>query len=195
MSKKFQVSAMALMAAVCMALVTPVSGAQDRGPGGGGDRAQRGDRGPGGGGDRGGFGQRGGGDRAQRGDRGPGGGFDMAQIQERMLEGMKDRLGSSDDEWVVIKPMVSKVMEAQFALRAFGGGGGGFGGFRGGSDNPEQQALRSAIDSGGDIEAKLKAYRAAREAKEDALQKAREELRAVLTVKQEATLVITGMLD
>ncbi|OPZ22995.1 MAG: hypothetical protein BWZ10_00097 [candidate division BRC1 bacterium ADurb.BinA364] len=64
--------------------------------------------------------------------------------------------------------------------------------------DPETRALSEAIQgnaSAEDIKAKLDAYRAALAKREGELKAAREELRQVLTVKQEATLVLMGVLD
>jgi len=78
--------------------------------------------------------------------------------------------------------------------RRMGGPGGPFG-----EPMPEMEALRTALDKAdtpaADIEAKLKEFRAARKAKEADLQKAREELRKVLKVRQEASMVLMGLLD
>ncbi len=66
----------------------------------------------------------------------------------------------------------------------------------GGANNPELASLRTAVDSdASDIAAKLKAYREARKAKEEVLEKAQEELQAVVTPKQEAILVMANILE
>lgn len=74
---------------------------------------------------------------------------------------------------------------------------GGFGGPE--MDDPEGDALQAALDAkdtpAEEIQTKLKALRDARKARADALAKAREELRKVLTARQEATLVLMGFLD
>jgi len=68
-----------------------------------------------------------------------------------------------------------------------------------GTPDPESEALRAALEakdtSAKDIEAKLKALREARQKREEELKKAREELCKVLTIRQEAQLVLTGLLD
>jgi len=161
------------------------------------------------------------GDRQQRrqggegGDRQGRGGFggDPAEFQQRMLERVKENLEVKDDaEWKAIEPLVTKVMEAQreamtsrfrgaFGGRGRGGeGGGGGGGGRGGfgEPSPEQEALQKAIDSkasNADIKAAVAKYREARKAKEAALTKAQDDLKKVLSVRQEAILVNTGMLN
>jgi len=89
-----------------------------------------------------------------------------------------------------------------------GGGGGGNadnnggrrrgGGFFGGEPPASVTALQTALDNKApkdDIKAKLAAVRAESKTKEDALKAAREDLRGVLTTRQEATLVVDGILD
>ena len=82
------------------------------------------------------------------------------------------------------------------------GGAGGAEGRRGGPPtvgSTEATELRTALESEdtpvSEIKAKLKALRDARKKSEDALKKAREELREVLTTRQEARLVLFGILD
>lgn len=157
---------------------------------------------------------------------GPGQGFDPAQMQQRMLDRVKENLKATDDEWKVISPLVEKVMEKQRGTRGMGGfgpmgrGPGGPGpqaapqstgdqqgqrqgrgqgrGF-GGTPMPEQEALQTALEKEStpaeEIKAKIDALRKARKQREAELQQAREELRKVLTVKQEAQMILTGMLD
>ncbi len=63
---------------------------------------------------------------------------------------------------------------------------------------PELEALNRAIESkasASEIKAALAKYREARKAREAALQRAQEELRKVLTVRQEAIAVANGWLD
>ena len=97
--------------------------------------------------------------------------------------------------------------------RGFGGGGGpggpggpgGNGGGPGanaGSPRPgmaEADALRTALQSDAtsndEIKTKLQALRDARKKAQDTLEQAREDLKKVLTLRQEATLVQMGLLD
>ena len=154
---------------------------------------------------------------------GPGGGgargnFDPAQMRQRMMERFREQLGIKDDaEWTVIEGRINKINEFRFANmgRGFGGGrpqggpggggqgqqggqqGGRRGGGFGGQPNPDADALQAALDSGAsaeDIKAKLTAYRAATKEKEAQLEKAQEDLRQLLSVKQEATAVLLGLL-
>lgn len=162
----------------------------------------------------------GGGGGRQRG--GPGGNFDPAQMRERMLARYKEQLDvTSDDEWKLISSRIEKVTEARMAV-GFGGmgrgmfgrgpggpggpggqgggpggpGGGGRRGF-GGEPSAEEEALQKAIDgkAGADeLKTKLAAVRDARKAKEAALEKAQEDLRKILTARQEAVAVLNGLL-
>lgn len=164
------------------------------------------------------------GGRGQRGQRGQRGNFDPAQMQqrmeemrERMLERYNEELGASEAEWKVIKPLIADVTEKQRDTRGGGRGFGGFGGRRGGRGGPGgpdggevdtsqmspiQKAsyeLRQILDnenaSAADIKAKLAALRSARKKAEDDLKASQEKLRAVLTTRQEAVMVVNGLLD
>jgi hypothetical protein len=142
-------------------------------------------------------------------NRGGRGNFDPAQFRQRMEERLKEQLGTNDDEWKVIQPKLQKVMEAQRDARGGGFfGGRGRGGDRGPGGNssqaqsPVQQAqrdLRQTLDnkdaSADEIKAKLTALRDAREKAKAELAAAQKDLRDVLTQRQEATLVMLGMLD
>ncbi len=85
--------------------------------------------------------------------------------------------------------------------RDFGGRGGdrGFSGRGfGPPPSPETEALikllRSDDPSADDVKAKLAAYRESRERNQKAYEEAGEQLRAVLTVRQEAAMVLAGLL-
>jgi len=160
-------------------------------------------------------------DRGNRGNRGGRGGFDPAQMQERIMQGIKERLEiTSDDDWKAIQPLVQNVMDARrenMALNVsgmrgfFGRGPGGPGGDRGGDrvgdrgrggffgePNPDAEALQKAIDSkasASELKAALAKFREARKVSDAKLQKAQDDLRKVLTVRQEAILVSSGMLN
>jgi hypothetical protein len=161
--------------------------------------------------------------RGGPGGMGPGGGgppmnFDPAQFQQMMLDRNRQMLEvTSDDEWNAIKPLVQKVMEVRMSsfagmgrgmMGAFGrgggpggpgGGGGGGGGRTGmfGQSMPEAEALQRAIDakaSKAEVKAALEKYIAARQAKQDELKQAQENLRKVLTTRQEAIATLNGLL-
>jgi hypothetical protein len=149
------------------------------------------------------------------------GGFDPAQFQQRIMERVREQFDvKSDDEWKVIEERLQKVMQARMDVGFGGFGFGGFGrggrrdgggntqpggdnqnqGGRGGSlfqQSAEAEALQKAIDSKGsadELKAAIAKLRAARKDKEAALDKAQEELRKVLSVRQEAIAVMLGFL-
>jgi hypothetical protein len=194
MKQLFAVCGMAV-ALICGA--TAVSAQDNNGGGGGGGQG-----GPGGGG---GFGGRGG-----------GGGMDPAQFQQRMMDRMRDQLGfTNDTDWNAVQPLVQKVSDAQRDLRAgqmqgmrmlFRRPGQNnddnqrrqrFGGFMG-QPSPEYTALQDAVDNNapeGQIKDLLTRYNASQKAKEDKLKAAQDNLRAVLSVKQEASATLIGLLN
>jgi hypothetical protein len=162
---------------------------------------------------------------AQQDNAGQGGGrrgnrnIDPAQMQQRMLERYKEVLEvTKDDEWNVLQPLVQKVMAARRDTFGFGGMGRGmFGGRRGGGATPDQgaaaggmrrggfgqpspeaEALQKAIEakaSTAEIKAALGKFVEAGKAKTEQLKAAQEELRKVLTVRQEAIAHLNGLLS
>ena len=169
---------------------------------------------------RGGFGQ---GQGQGQGRGGFGGNFDPEQFRAQQMERYKTQLGADNDEWGVIEPRLAKVMEVQrqggggggaFGFGRGGRGGAGFGGpggggrrggggaFGGGEPSPIavktgalMEVLQNEDASNSEIESALNELRDARENHEKELAAAREDLRAVLTLRQEATLVGMSMLD
>lgn len=155
--------------------------------------------------------------RGQRGQNGANGGngggrgnFDPAQMQQQMMDRMREQFGVTDDaEWKLISDKVTAVTELRRATMG-GGGRGGFGGpggpggqggggrgNRGATANPEQDALRQAITDkapDAEVKARLTRLREVRKSNEEKLAKAQEELRALLTVRQEAVAVMAGYL-
>jgi hypothetical protein len=81
------------------------------------------------------------------------------------------------------------------------GGNGGPGGGRGGfapQPSPEAEALQKAIDDNSpaaQVKAALAKYEASQKAKQAKLVQAQENLRKVLTVKQEAQATLLGLLQ
>lgn len=155
----------------------------------------------------------------QRPDRG-----DPEQFRQRMMERYREQLEvKSDDEWKLIEQRITKVFEARRELGSgnrggFGRGGGGGGGGRRGGDgannagdnndrrrgggggeaSPDEAALQAALDakaSPDDLKAKLAKVRASRKEKQAKLEKAQDELRQVLSVRQEALAVMNGLLS
>jgi Spy/CpxP family protein refolding chaperone len=129
------------------------------------------------------------------------GGFDPSQY----INDMKDRLGATDDEWKVIQPKLQKVWDARRENMSMM-----FGGRRRSSDSNSSDSSKSSIQSASqelrdildkkdatpeEINAKLTAFREARDKNRAALVTAQKELKEVLTARQEAVLVSRGMLD
>ena len=169
--------------------------------------------------------QPGAGVRGDRGPGGERGQFDPARMREMMAERLKERLEATDEEWKALQPLVTSVMEKQAAARMGGGGFFGMGGRSGGrggpgapgaergdrgdrgdrgrggfgQPSPEIEALQKALESkttpATELQARMKALRDARKKAEQELQAAREQLRAVLTARQEGELLLMGILD
>lgn len=147
-------------------------------------------------------GQRGGEQRGgERGQR-----MEPEQMRQRAAERMREQLQISEEEWQVLQPRIDAVTSAQRDLR--GGGGGAWGGGRRGGGEAQQpqgalasasQELRQTLSNENateqEITQRLEAYRAARKAAEEALETARNELRELLTPRQEAQLVIMNVLE
>jgi len=142
------------------------------------------------------------------------GNFDPAQFQQRIMGNIRDQLGfTNDTDWNAVQPLVQKVLDARRDMGGVGmgmmmrrnrgndqGGGGGrpqrnnfFG-----TPSPEATALQNALDNNApDAQVKdlLDRYRASQAKKEAALKTAQENLRAVLTIKQEGTAALMGLVD
>jgi Spy/CpxP family protein refolding chaperone len=138
---------------------------------------------------------------------GPGG----VDYRQRMLDRIKENLGATDEEWQAIQPRVEAVQALLRQARP-GMGGRMFG--RGGQPPappagpgaPElsetekaTQALQAVLDNTQskpeDIKQALTAYREARDKAKQELAKAQEELRKIVTPRQEARLVLLGLLE
>jgi hypothetical protein len=140
------------------------------------------------------------------GDRGNRGNFDPQAMRERFTGMIKDQMGATDEEWKVIEPKLTKVMEVR---RDTGGFGGGFRNRDRGGDSQQQsdaspvqaasRELRQLLDNkdapADQIAAKLKALREAKDKAKETLASAQKDLKEVLTQRQEAVLVMFGMLD
>jgi len=138
----------------------------------------------------------------------------IEDFRRRMQERMRERLGATEEEWAkVLYPRIEKIQTLQRQSR------GGFGRwFRrrgrrsgegqrpaGGEERQQSEvekktaALRSLLDdkaSGAEaIKAALAALRQARAKVQQELLAARKELRGVVTVRQEAQLVLMSILD
>ena len=188
---------------VCM-LTLPVmaqnnGGGGDQGGGNGNGNGGQGQNGGGGGG----FGGR------QRFGGGPGGFIQMR------INRIKDSLGAGDEEFAAIEPKLRTVMTLEDDVQPrmmfgrggpgrgnFGGGGGG--GAPGATSQPSE--VRTAMDdlqttlndqnaSPDEIKSKLEAVRSARAKEKQDLVVAQQDLKGLLTQRQEAVLVVYGVLD
>jgi hypothetical protein len=155
-----------------------------------------------------------------RGNRGNRGNFSPEEMRTRQIDALKEQLGvTSDDEWNLISARATAVMDLR---QAAGGGRGGMMNFRGmaggqggnnnqngqggrgnrqgrmgGANNPELDALQAAITDkapDAEVKARLERLREVRKDNEAKLTKAQEDLRAVLSVRQEAVAVVYGLL-
>lgn len=141
--------------------------------------------------------------------------FDPEQMRQRMMERYKESFGVTDDsEWKIIEERINKVNDAR---REVGFGGMGMMGMgrrpgqgadqaRGGQDrqrrfgpepDPASDELVKAIEdkaSNDVLKAKMTAYRGSVKAKEAKLQAAQEDLRKVLSVRQEALALQMGLI-
>lgn len=130
----------------------------------------------------------------------------------------------NDDEWKLINARLEKVQEARREVQSLngdfrllfsrggdqggqgggdnnrgrgpGGPGGGPGGF-GGTPNPEAEAFSKAVQNKApteELKQRMARFREARKNAEAKYDKAADDLRQVLTVRQEATLVAIGLL-
>jgi hypothetical protein len=139
-------------------------------------------------------------------------------LQKQMMANFREQLAITNDaEWNIIEARLAKVsklkMGSMFSsgagmMKMFrrggdaGGGGGGGGGSRRfpglGEPDPDMEGLQKALDgeaTSAQVKAALTKLRDARRQKQAELSKAQEDLRIVLTTRQEATLVLAGMLD
>ena len=146
--------------------------------------------------------------------------FDPEEMRQRMMERYREQLEvKSDDEWKLISERITKVTDARRDVGGPGGfgrggfgrrggdggpggpGGGGDGGDRrrgfGGEPNPDAEALQKAVEAkapNDEIKAKLAKYRESKKEKEAKLAKAQDELRKLLSVRQEASATLMGLL-
>jgi hypothetical protein len=117
------------------------------------------------------------------------------QQRQRAIEDLKEPLEVSDKEWPVIKPRVEKVCNLMHPLPQV----------RAGSERPKteveqrsgelRELLRNSEAAMDQIKAKLAALRAAKGKEAQELAAARQSLRQIVTLRQEATLVLNSLLE
>ncbi|MBM3875228.1 MAG: hypothetical protein FJ386_00695 [Verrucomicrobia bacterium] len=143
-----------------------------------------------------------------------------ARAMERMREAFDVK---NDDEWKVLAARIEKVSEAQrearafaigglggLAMSGFGGRGPGGGGDKGGggrpqgggtnpfgfTPNPDIEALRKAVEEkapSAELKSMLAKVRDARKSADAKVEKAQDDLKAVLTDRQEAQAYLFGL--
>ncbi len=142
----------------------------------------------------------------------------MEEFRQRRSEQMREQLGANQEEWTkVLQPRIEKVQQLQRqsrgGFRGMRGGRGRRGGRRGGGERPaagapqreqsdvekKTEALRKLLEdkasNANAVKAALDALRKARAKAAADLAAARKELRGVVTVRQEAQLVLLGLLE
>jgi len=147
--------------------------------------------------------------RGRRGGRG-----DPQRWRQRFMDRIKENLQASDEEWKVLQPRLDKVMTLSRDTRGFGRRsmfgqrGGRRGATTGTAEAAEQpksetqkavEALQKTLENKAataeEIKAKLTAVREVREKAKQELAKAKDDLRQLVTQRQEAQLVLMGYLD
>jgi hypothetical protein len=119
----------------------------------------------------------------------------MAEDRRRAVEDLKHQLGISDREWMVVKPRVEAVYHLQHPLPP---------------SRPGDEAKRTEVQQKSAelsellrdkaappdlIKPRLAALRAAKDKARQELAVAQQNLRQILTLRQEALLVLNGLLD
>lgn len=133
--------------------------------------------------------------------------FNPEEFRARMMAQLKEQLGVTDDaEWSLITERIEKINELRrstmvgmgFGMRGMGGQGGQGNRNRGGQvSNAEAESLQSAVKDNApdaEIKARLTRLREVRKENTAKLEKAQEDLRSVLSVKQEAIVVLMGLI-
>ena len=139
--------------------------------------------------------------------------FDPAQMRQRSLDRIKEFMGATDQEWLVLGPRIEKVQTLSRQTRGMGGmrvrrQPRGAEGVAPAPATPAAQLspvakatqdLRTVLEDKdakpAAIKAKLTALREAREKAKQELAKAQKALLEVVTQRQEAQLVLSGLVD
>jgi hypothetical protein len=131
-------------------------------------------------------------------------------MRQMMEQRTREQLGATEAEWKTLGPRVMKVEQLNRQLSGSSRGGMAFGGGRrGGAEGGQEgemtamdkasQALRTTLRnesaSPDQIKKELAALRTAREAAKKDLAAAQQDLRKSVNVRQEAQLVLMGLLD
>jgi len=143
------------------------------------------------------------------------------QFEKQRQKQLQEELGATDEEWKALGPKIEKVQTLSRLVGEDGAPGGMPGGAPGGNPGamPGRPTFMNSLDPNAqpsdiekkartlqtlladkhakpeDVTAALKAYRDARANARQDLAKARQELKDILTVRQEAQLVTMGILE
>ena len=124
------------------------------------------------------------------------------QMRQRALDRVKETLGATDDEWTALMPKVEKVItvSSEARLRMFGPRRGAPQGAPQLSDVQRlarelQDLLENKDSKPEDIKAKLAALRAARAKAANELKQAQDHLKKSVNERQEAQLVLMGLIE
>ncbi|MCM8768131.1 MAG: hypothetical protein NC911_00365 [Candidatus Omnitrophica bacterium] len=147
----------------------------------------------------------------QAGQRGARPQWNPEQMRQRWMENIKERLQPSDEEWKVIQPRLEKVMTLSRQATAMRMMGPWWSGERPGTPSgqtasqemsPVQKAaselesvLANKESKPAEINAKLTALRETRQKAKKELSEAQAALKEILTPRQEAQLVLMGLLE
>jgi hypothetical protein len=115
--------------------------------------------------------------------------------QTRAVEDIKGQLGVSEEEWKVIQPRVEAVYNLLHPKPQFGGRNARQMSPVDQRKNELREILNKKDAPADQVKAKLTAVRAAQLNAAQELTRARQDLRQILTLHQEATLVLNGLLD
>jgi hypothetical protein len=148
----------------------------------------------------------------------------VEQFRQQMSERLRESLGASTDEWKILQPMIEKVQTLQRQARGGMGRPGGFGDRPRGDRRPDdrrpedrrpddrqqgdrqqsdvekktealQTLLQNKESKTDEIKVALAALRESRAKAKAEVETAQTALRQVVTVRQEAQLVMMGVLD
>ena len=118
----------------------------------------------------------------------------MAWQRQRAFEDLKEQLHIPDQEWPVVKPRLQTVYDLVHPASQMGR-----------NEQPKteleqrsrelRELLRDDAAGADQIKAKLTAFRAAKEKTNQQLAGARQTLRQLMSLRQEAVLVLNGLLD
>lgn len=129
-----------------------------------------------------------------------------AETQDRQVEKLRPQLGATDDEWVVIKPLLAAVLQAQAAearsqaalkvsVKRGGTGTAAPAAKAATAREKLSQVLADEYAEKQEIKSQMDAVRKEERLKAEALRAARAKLRPLLTLEQEATLMVLGYMD